>query len=351
MDNKNVFISFVIPAYNASKYIERTLECVLNQTCSDFEIIIVDDGSTDRTSEVAEKFLLDSKFNSFKLIQKENGGVSSARNMGLSEASGDYVIFLDADDYVEKNLVEVIKKSSEKFDFDLIFWKYGNILENGKILKRIKYPKELQKFSEFESLELLRLFIRSDDYLFAIDSVAFSRKLLIEANLRFNEKHHYGEDQEFVYKALFKAKKAFFIPMELIYRLQHGESATKKTSIRHFDAYLSLIEIAKLVSEDKNIKGALANSYFAKKRAIYLFLSSVARTSQNFRTYSSWRNELEKTYPGIISEAKETAKEIKLCKEKNVLKAIALAVFKISPRLYFYLSKKLWKLRMILKTT
>lgn len=104
-------ISFIIPAYNVERYIIRTLVSVMHQQEDDYEIIIIDDGSTDNTYSVVQEFINDDNRHRIKLINQTNSGVCSARNRGLAVASGEYVIFLDADDYVAMNFIEVIKDS------------------------------------------------------------------------------------------------------------------------------------------------------------------------------------------------------------------------------------------------
>lgn len=106
-------VSIIIPAYNASKYIKRCIASLLNQTYKNIEIIVVNDGSTDNTLEMAKQF-------DITVLDKENGGVSSARNMGLKIATGDYICFVDADDYVEKNYIESVINVIKENNYDII---------------------------------------------------------------------------------------------------------------------------------------------------------------------------------------------------------------------------------------
>ena len=99
-------ISIIIPAYNAADYLAQTIESVLNQTYSDFELILIDDGSTDRTREIIKDYQC--KDARIKYFYKENGGVSSARNLGLQKATGDFVSFLDSDDLWDRRFLESI---------------------------------------------------------------------------------------------------------------------------------------------------------------------------------------------------------------------------------------------------
>ena len=94
-------VSLIIPVYNVQDYIEKCLDSVVNQTIDDMEIIIVNDGSKDQSKQKIERYL--EKYPKIKYLEKENGGLSDARNYGLKFATGEYVAFLDSDDYVEKN--------------------------------------------------------------------------------------------------------------------------------------------------------------------------------------------------------------------------------------------------------
>ena len=106
-------ISIIIPAYNAAKYIKRCVMSLKNQTYKNIEIIVINDGSTDNTLDIINDL-------DIIVIDKENGGVSSARNMGLDRCTGDYIIFVDADDYVEKNYLEDIVNVINEYNYDII---------------------------------------------------------------------------------------------------------------------------------------------------------------------------------------------------------------------------------------
>ena len=106
-------ISIIIPAYNAAKYIKRCIISLLNQTYKNIEIIVVNDGSTDNTLDILKNY-------DIKVINQENLGVSCARNNGLKNCSGDYITFVDSDDYVDKNYIEDIVNILNKYKYDII---------------------------------------------------------------------------------------------------------------------------------------------------------------------------------------------------------------------------------------
>ena len=130
-------ISIIVPVYNVEKYIERCLKSLVNQTLQDIEIIIVNDGSQDKSEEIIEKYVKENH-NKIKYYEKSNGGLSSARNYGIEYATGEYIAFLDSDDYVETNMYEEMynlakKENADMVECDYIWeWEFGK-----KILLKI----------------------------------------------------------------------------------------------------------------------------------------------------------------------------------------------------------------------
>jgi len=134
----NELISIIIPVYNSAKYLEKCLESIEQQEYSNFECILVNDGSTDSSPKLCEKYsLLDPRF---KIYHKKNGGVSSARNFGIDKAKGQYICFIDSDDWVEKDYLKRMIYEIENYDIVIC-----SILEykNDKIYKSFKLPNLL----------------------------------------------------------------------------------------------------------------------------------------------------------------------------------------------------------------
>ena len=122
------FFSIVIPVYNISEYIENTLNTIRYQTFGDFEVICVDDGSTDSSSELLDRY--EESDNRFKVIHKTNGGVSSARNLALDMAKGDWIIFVDGDDALRYNALAIIAKEIENYsDLDIVGYGSKKVFE------------------------------------------------------------------------------------------------------------------------------------------------------------------------------------------------------------------------------
>lgn len=140
-------ISVIVPVYNVEKYLKQCLDSIVNQTYKNLEIIIVNDGTKDNSMEIVEEYLSDSRV---KVINKENGGLSSARNRGIEEATGEYISFVDSDDYIDLNLYNtIIREMIENeeiivFNYSRYKEKIGHLKKNILDLEKIrKIPREL----------------------------------------------------------------------------------------------------------------------------------------------------------------------------------------------------------------
>ena len=121
-------VSVIVPVYKVEKYLKKCIDSILNQTYRDLEVILVDDGSPDQCGTICDRYgREDSRVH---VIHKENGGLSDARNTGVERASGEYILFVDSDDYIEPELVEKTVKAAEKTGCDLVMFDYIREEEN-----------------------------------------------------------------------------------------------------------------------------------------------------------------------------------------------------------------------------
>lgn len=125
----NKLVSIIVPVYNLENYIEKCIESLSNQTYGKIEIILVNDGSSDKCGEICEKWA--EKDNRVKVIHKENGGLSSARNCGIDNATGEYIMFVDGDDFISETMVEKLYSSLTENDADMSVCSFRNIYEDG----------------------------------------------------------------------------------------------------------------------------------------------------------------------------------------------------------------------------
>lgn len=183
---KNPKVSIVVPVYNAEKYLHRCIDSVLAQTYSDWELLLIDDGSKDASGSICDEYT--TKDGRIRVFHKENGGVSSARNLGLDNAQGEWVTFVDADDYIEENF---LKSFEGNLDADLVVGNADlvtNLTGRRRVLKSIPYGY-YQDIRGVLSSYLTELILR-------VPWAKFYRTRLI-SDLRFKEGMCLGEDTLF----------------------------------------------------------------------------------------------------------------------------------------------------------
>ena len=197
--SNNPKISVIVPVYNNDQFLSRAIDSILEQGYSDFEVIVVNDGSSDNSEDVAKSYA--SKDSRVKLINKENGGVSSARNCGLREARGDYLIFIDSDDYVLPGYFQSIYDHINKNSPDLIVYNYKFFKEGVFHEVHKDYLiKNNNVISAEEGIDkLLKNIIPA-----SVCMGAFRKEVI--KDLRFNENLRYGEDLLFLFSFIKKAK-------------------------------------------------------------------------------------------------------------------------------------------------
>ena len=188
-------ISIIIPVYNSERYIHRCIDSVLRQTYPDYELILVDDGSSDLSGEICDSFA--NKDNRIKVIHQKNSGVSSARNTGITIAKGKYITFCDSDDELWPDYLAVMSNEPEDEEMVIAGWQY--IDENGKkIFESHGYERDDQICVNRKSVEEL-IIDEKTDYVWA---KRFLSNIIRENQIRFDETESFGEDTLFVYTYL-----------------------------------------------------------------------------------------------------------------------------------------------------
>jgi len=216
------FFSIIIPAYNVEKYIEKTLDSLEIQSYKSVEIIIINDGSTDNTLTVIEKKSAVTSFK-YKILNQKNSGVSVARNNGMLKAEGRFIIFLDGDDYVEENYLQIFHDTLIDTESELAICKYKKVDEQYTVLPN-KYPLSLKIKSVNSSQCLMIEYMKSNDIIMT-GCIAYKKELLLENGIKFPTGQAYGEDQEFIIKAIYKSQRIAFINLFLLSYLQRKSSA------------------------------------------------------------------------------------------------------------------------------
>ncbi|MFA6808545.1 MAG: glycosyltransferase family 2 protein, partial [Eubacteriales bacterium] len=185
-------ISIIIPIYKVEKQLRRCLDSVINQTYKNIEIILVDDGSPDKCGEICDEYA--KKDNRVKVIHKANEGVSEARNTGMRIASGQYLFFIDSDDFIEENTVYLLYKRAIETDSDIVIGNFQFINEKQEITYRKPFEKEyLDKKMMKSSNEKFKYFF-GKSYGINVWNKLYKLDFLNEANIYFDKTIDYGED-------------------------------------------------------------------------------------------------------------------------------------------------------------
>lgn len=280
----NLEISVIIPAFNAGRYISESISTVINQTFRSWELIVVDDGSTDNTVQVITPFLEDSRI---KLIRQTNKGVSSARNAGISAARGRFIAFLDADDaYLPENLAQKdeILKQSGSVDFV-----YCDAIRCDENLKEVR----VEKGADTDNL-FIKVMEWNTETIPALSSNILVKASLMKEKIKFDENLSNCADR---YMKIMLSKYAIgqYLPMALIkYRDSPGSMSKKVKLFEHDEKYI----IGKIIEDNIIPAGSYRNRVIAN---IYLILSG----SWYRNAHNPWRavlNGLKSiiTYPPVL---------------------------------------------------
>ncbi|ASJ01306.1 glycosyltransferase family 2 protein [Thermococcus gorgonarius] len=224
-------ISVVIPTLNVKRYIMDTIDSLMNQTFRNFEVIFIDGGSTDGTVEIIKERLVDAPFE-WKLIISPNAGVSAARNLGVSLSNGEYLYFLDGDDYITPTCLEKAYNQAVSSNADIVLFGYAIVAEKG-ILKSYK-PHSLCSLSPSTGITALRKFLKRELRIWT-HSAIYKRKLITSNRIKFPEGISRGEDFEFISKALFHAEIVDCVSEVLAFYRVRGNSLSHTYSVKDFE--------------------------------------------------------------------------------------------------------------------
>jgi len=216
-------VSIIIPVYNREKYLEECIDSVFAQTYQNYEIILIDDGSTDSTLEICQN--LAQRDNRIRLFKEKHGGVSNARNKGLDEAKGEYVFFLDSDDVIHPVLLEALVDGLDNTDAKIAGTKVVGVAETywQKVAEVCK--KERSKEYEYRNFEdCLYSVFREETPFDCIGGVMICRSVIGET--RFNSEFYIGEDFLFIYENLIKEIGSVWLNKKLYYTRFHENNSS-----------------------------------------------------------------------------------------------------------------------------
>ena len=219
-------LSIVIPVYNAEKYIDRCMNSILNQSLEECEIILVDDGSTDTSLQICNKYA--EKYNNIKVYHKTNGGASSARNYGLKHAKGEYIWFIDSDDRIEKECISKLITIMNNKKTDVIVCQSKKIELNGEIKDECEYSIEMGEYSSQQFMIEMRN--KPKSVIFCPQYYIVKREFIKENLIYFYEGIIY-EDELWIPQLLIKADKIYYTKLNIYYHYMVDTSVMHSTKM------------------------------------------------------------------------------------------------------------------------
>ena len=298
MSENKPFLSVIIPAYNVENWIEQCICSVLQISDFSYEIIIIDDGSRDRTMEIIKHFQkLNSKI--IKAFYTENKGLSSARNLGVSNACGEYILFVDSDDFIDPIEMTKLLHNLSKINVDICLYNGFKYIENQQPIRLIKDNLQLKNHNNTNGTFFLEKLLNLSHEHIAVWGKIFSTKLLKQNNITFPAgiKH---EDITYIFMTFLAANKVSYIEYACYYYRQRENSITSNPDIN-------------------NIKGRV----FSVKQLLDIFKSNKI----NNRTFNDYLiYQLNRTVKYMPNEIKSSAFKLLFCRSSLKKKVLCLMI-------------------------
>lgn len=301
MGKERVDISIIIPLYNAKKFIKRAISSINISNNYKYEIIIIDDASTDDSLEIVKEI---KDYNIKIITNSENKGVSYSRNLGIKIANGTYIAFLDADDFVDKNMYDDMLEFAYRKNSDICVTNYNEVFDN-----RICKSKYI--YNDFDTQQTIKLFL-NDKISMAVWDKLFKKVFLEKHNILFNENIKIGEDVIFVLDAFLKSENNAFLQKYSYNYYQNEKSVMHKIS----DKMIDLATIPNMISiENQSILEKEFESDWNKFKIIEMLKSihAISRCNQNsfYERKKYIEQVLNKEYERKILKSKDFDKSLK----------------------------------------
>lgn len=278
-------VSVIIPVYNVENYLRKCLNSLVNQTLKDIEIIVVNDGTLDNSQEIIDEYVKKYPKKVVSIIQ-ENGGQGAARNTGLLHAKGEYIGYIDSDDYVEENMYEELYKKAKEEDSDIVICGNNVVKENYEFLSKEDVDKEflLGKMAVWNKI--------------------YKKNIIVDNKIQFRSKVWY-EDLDFTMKVYFSSKKISYVDKPLYnYLLREGSTMNNnniKRNLELIEAFDSLIDYCK----DKKIYNKVKDEIeFLCIYHMYIFaITRVLNTNNNYKAkiaiINKFRDYINSNFPNF----------------------------------------------------
>jgi glycosyltransferase involved in cell wall biosynthesis len=312
----NPLVSIIIPVYNAEPYLEQCLESIVNQTYTNLQIIVVNDGSTDNSPAICDKFAEND--NRIVVIHKENGGVSSARNVGLSISQGSYILFVDSDDWVEAGMVEYLISIMKETNVDVVL--FG--IYNDDYIQMKTYTIHFNSDLFVDKNRLLKLLPGwiKDEKINTIYGKLYHADIIKNYNIRFNESLNIAEDALFNYEVFLHVENVYLLRnCYYHYMIIDAESLSKRYNPQKYEMLTEVNgALLELIKNNKVYSDLLQSAYYIRAKNLYSCLFDIFMYEK--KTYSEKRN--------LIADILRKEENYKYHNTGNILHNILYAILK-----------------------
>lgn len=313
-------ISVIIPVYNVEQYIGRCLDSLINQSYKNLEIILINDGSTDKSGEICDSY--SNKYENMYVYHKKNGGVSSARNLGLEKISPNskFIGFIDPDDFIDSNMYKILYDNLIKYDADMSICDVEKVYDNNCNFKKLSNINDAKLTNNTEVLEN---YFNNFEKSVIVCNKLFKRECIKDIKFEIGKIY---EDQIYSIEAIYKSPKVVITNKKLYYYYQ------REDSISHggynidgwgdlFYAAENYIKFGKLIQNRKF-------TLLAIERCLGVALGGFAyKYNLNSKDYYEWKKIYRSTFRKYIREI------------KNYRLKIVYLLYYINPNIYIYMNK------------
>lgn len=317
-------VTIIVPVFNVERYLKKCIESILHQTYRNLEIILVDDGSTDRSSNICDEYA--EKYENVKVIHKRNGGLSDARNSGIHMACGDYLMFIDSDDYIDSTMVEKMFSRIKEDQSDMVICGFEYVDEKGKYISSKNHFQD-----EVVTKDVFWHRMYNGYYTECV--VAWNKLYtrIIFDELRYDlDKVH--EDEFIIHKLINNCDKISFMYDKLYFYLQRQDGITRSLfSLKRLDAVEALI-IRTTYFLDKQMYDYAEKSLLASKAFFFKGYDQLSKEEMKSEKVLTLKKMFDQSYKKIIF------------KKISMRSKIILTLFYLHPKVYAVIYRKYKKL-------
>lgn len=310
-------ISVIVPIYNVEKYLDRCIKSILNQSYKNLDIILIDDGSKDRCSEICDQW--ERKDNRITVIHKENSGLSDTRNIGIELSHGSYLSFIDSDDYVHKDFIKILYELCKKYDSDISMCGVYETCEEEDTTKNIKGGNEEVKYT--------KSILSKKDSLYCVAWNKLYKREVFQ-NVRY-PKGKIHEDVAVIYKLLYFSNKVAITDIKLYFYFNNPNSIMRSNYTKKhldildglYDSYLFFIR-----NNEEEYAFNVLNDY----------IDNILDQYKQCQTLGKDAKEIEKN---LLIKYSTTYKSVLLNVKISIISKIKYIVYRFIPKLYLIISK------------